>query len=133
MRFVIILAGLTISACMQYPEQVDVGAVCVSADDTGDGDVQVTVRASSLDCSSDHKGASFDCSISADGMTLLVETHFQDGKDPNGGCAPARKASCDVLVPPGTYTVEFDGDAQELEVPGGDEVCLPPDTNPEEW
>lgn len=121
------------SSCTEYPEEIDRGAVCLSAGDQPDGEARVSVRANSKDCSADHEGASFRCSISVDGDRLHVETVFQDGKDHKDSCGGSLTAHCEVVVPAGTYTIEFDGMTEQFEVPDGDEVCLPPGTEPDEW
>ena len=95
------------------PEEIDYGAVCVTAEQSGDQH-RLVVEASSRDCASDHKGASFECTISADGNTAHIETVFQDGKDPNAACFGPLLTTCEVEVEPGTYTLEFADEQYEL-------------------
>ncbi|MFO7562748.1 MAG: hypothetical protein R6X02_08920 [Enhygromyxa sp.] len=115
---------LLLVGCQQYPEQLDYGVVCVSAEQSG-GQHRLVVEANSADCASDHEGASFECSISAEGSAVQIETVFRDGKDPNDACAPALEATCELEVEAGTFSLEFAGEQYELEVPSQNRVCIP--------
>ncbi|HLT39104.1 MAG TPA: hypothetical protein VK034_22625 [Enhygromyxa sp.] len=110
--------------CQQYPEIADYGVVCVTAEQSGDQH-RLVVDANSSDCASDHEGASFECSISTDGLVAHIETVFQDGKDPNDACAEPLETTCEIEVEPGSYTLEFAGEQYQLEVPGAGRVCIP--------
>ena len=110
--------------CQQYPEISDYGQLCVSAQEV-DGEHRLVVDANSGDCAGDHEGASFECSITADGLVAQVETVFQDGKDPNDACNGALETTCEVTVEAGTYTIEFAGEQRALIVPGGEPTCFP--------
>lgn len=120
-RIGLLLSPVVLLAC--YPEHGDYGGVCVTAEQDGDKHVLV-VTADSLDCASDHKGASFECSISVDGSAAHVETTFKDGKDPNDACANSLIATCEIAVEPGTYTIEFADEDKSLAVPSDSVVCL---------
>lgn len=121
-RLALLLSPITLLAAC-YPEQSDYGGVCVTAEQDGDKHVLV-VTADSLDCASDHKGASFECSISVDGSLAHVETTFIDGKDPNDACANSLVTTCEIEVEPGNYTIEFAAEDKSLEVPSDEVVCL---------
>lgn len=123
-RLGLTLALLVLLAGCPYPEQIDYGAVCVSAKQNGDQHVLV-VDASSGDCASDHKGASFECTITSDGSTAHIETVFRDGKDPNDACAPPLETTCEVAVEPGTHTLVFADEQHEFEVPSNSRICFP--------
>jgi hypothetical protein len=117
------LLPLLTGGCL-HPEIDDYGGVCVTAEQDGDQH-RLVVVADSHDCASDHKGASFECSISVDGFVAHVQTVFQDGKDPDHACANSIVTSCEVAVEPGVYTIEFaDEKPEQLEVPGDQQVCL---------
>ena len=85
----------------------------------------IVVEANSNDCSSDHEGGSYSCTATADGSSVVVHTRFQAGDDPDDMCAPPRRATCSVIVEPGTYTLSYRGAEHPLELPGGEPVCLP--------
>lgn len=121
------LVALVNVGCGEYPEVTDHGRVCATATHRDDGDYDVVVSADSLDCASDHRGASYSCSIEVDGSVLVVETRFQDGKDPNDGCAGPLVATCEAVVPAGTLTLEFGGEQLAFDLDGADELCLPSD------
>jgi hypothetical protein len=105
------------------PEIIDDAQVCVSTDEL-DGQLRLIVDASGNACAADHKGASFECTITTDGFDAHVETVFQDGKDPNDACIGPIMTTCEVLVEPGTYTIEFDGEEVVIVVPDGDQACF---------
>lgn len=123
MRLALRFSPVVLLAACLYPEQSDYGGVCVTAKQDGDKHVLV-ITADSLDCASDHKGASFECSISVDGSHAHVETTFKDGKDPNHACANSLMTTCEVEVEPGSYTIEFADEDSTLEVPSAEVVCL---------
>jgi hypothetical protein len=115
---------IALLGCQQYPEIEDYGGVCVTAEQDGNKHFLVVV-AGSQDCASDHKGASFECSISIDGDVAHIETVFRDGKDPNDACADQLETACQIEVEPGQYTLEFaDEDVFGLDVPSDEEICL---------
>ena len=119
------VSGLVLAACHQYPEEDDYGVVCVSALEDSEGHV-LSVRASTADCASDHEGAGFECTIEVTGREAVIRTTFQDGEDPNDACAEPLYADCSASVEPGSYDVLFgDHDSEQIQVPGGDEVCIP--------
>lgn len=122
---------LVLAAC-NYPKIEDHGDVCVYASEE-DGQNRLQVRAQGYGCTSDHKGAYLKCTITVDGQHAHIETVFKDGKDPNDACAPPVEGTCEVVVEPGDYTLEFDGEQQMIAVPGGDHVCfgIPFDTDTE--
>jgi hypothetical protein len=105
------------------PEVIDQGSACVSTYEL-DGQQRLLVEANSGDCASDHKGASFECTITSDGMTAHIETVFQDGKDPNAACPGPLETSCEIDVEPGTYTLEFAGEQRMIVVPDGEQTCF---------
>jgi hypothetical protein len=111
-------------ACEHFPEVLDQGRVCASAVES-DGVHILVVEASSLDCASDHKGATFDCSIAVDGLVVTVHTKFRDGKDPDSGCASPLRDTCEIVLEPGTYTLEFGDQMETMVVPSGEDVCIP--------
>lgn len=127
---------MNVSVCLffgcAFPEQQDYGEVCLSSTARGEEHI-LMVEASSADCASDHEGATFDCSImSADPGSVVVETLFQDGRDPNGACASPLRARCETAVEPGTYQVAF-GDARaSVELPLRETVCLPDGALPDD-
>jgi hypothetical protein len=114
-----ILAG-----CENHPVEYDVGGVCVTSLEI-DGELQLLVEANSGECDADHKGASFECSVSVEGSTVRVETEFQDGKDPDQGCAGPLFTTCEITLNPGNYTIVFaDWPEVALPMPGEDGVCV---------
>lgn len=121
---------LILSSC--YEKVENHGDVCVYASEE-DGQSRLQVRARGDGCTSDHKGAYLKCTITVDGQSAYIETVFKDGKDPNHACAPPVEGMCEVVVEPGDYTLEFDGEQQMIEVPGGERVCFgfPLDTGTE--
>jgi len=104
----------------EFEEQANYGLVCATPVPGG-----IEVEASSDDCAGDHDGATFACTVSADGSTLHIETVFQDGRDPDDGCAPPLETSCSASAPDGEYTVEFGSESYPLSIPSGGTVCLP--------
>lgn len=134
-----VLVGV-LFGCQQYPEIADHGQVCVTAEETN-GEYRLLVEANSQDCAGDHEGASFECTITTDGASALIETVFQDGKDPNSACNGALETTCEAEVDVGTHAVEFAGEQYEIEVPSDGSVCIleaatgpnnPPKPRPEE-
>lgn len=119
MRRAVWLTSLVLLGCSQ-DEQIDYGGVCIEAQDHA-----LVVEASSHDCAADHRGASFECSITFDGMTATIGTVFVDGKDPDDSCAGSLETTCEATVTPGTYTLEFAGEQGQIEVPGGARICFP--------
>jgi hypothetical protein len=118
------LCCFVLVGCADYPEQLDYGQVCVSAQQVDDKS-RVLVEANSRDCASDHRGATFDCSVEVLEFTIDVETRFMDGKDPNDACALPLTATCEAIVDPGTYTLVFGGERRTLEAPSQDTICIP--------
>lgn len=100
-RLVISFALAAVSLGCQYPEVVDQDGVCVSI-----------------------QGASLECTITVDGQLAHIETVFQDGKDPNDGCAGPLETTCVVDVEPGTYTIEYADEQIGFFVPGGQRFCI---------
>ena len=110
-------------ACTE-PQQLDYGQVCASVE--GDaGQPEIVVHASSGDCAGDHVGASFECTVAAEGSEVVISTVFEDGADPNGACAGPLTDTCAVEVEAGVYTLSFGGESGMLTVPGGEQVCFP--------
>jgi hypothetical protein len=125
-RLSILLAlapSVLVLGCTSPDEVIDYGTACVSTHEVG-GQQRLLVEASSGDCASDHKGASFECTVVTDGLTAHIETVFQDGKDPNSGCAGPLETTCEVDVEPGTYMLEFGGEQRMILVPGGERTCF---------
>ena len=123
--FVVMVSALVLAACRQYPEQEDYGVVCVITWEASEGHL-LSVIASTEDCSGDHEGASFECTIEATDGQAVIKTTFQDGDDPDHACGSPLYADCRVSVEPGTYDVIFgDHDPEQIQVPGGDELCIP--------
>jgi hypothetical protein len=88
------------------------------------GQSRLRVRARGYDCASDHKGAYLKCTITVDGFSAHIETVFKDGKDPNHACASPVEGTCEVVVEPGDYTLDFADEEQVLSVPDGVHVCF---------
>lgn len=107
-----------------YPEVIDEDQVCVSIEENAD-QYRLFVEAESGDhCARDHRGASLECTITMDGQLVLIETVFQDGKDPNDGCAGPLQTTCEVDLEAGTYTVEYADKQYGYHVPGGERFCI---------
>jgi hypothetical protein len=122
--FVFPVVTAALFGCQRYPELIDYGRVCVTAEQIGDQH-RVVVEANSEDCAADHDGATLACSINSDAAKVQIETVFQDGKDPNDGCGGPLTATCTLEVEPGTYTMAFGDEQAELTVPSNDRLCLP--------
>ena len=112
-----VLGAIVLIGCAE--PMYDHGTICAVA---GADSVEVTAYVS---CGSDHEGATLECTATETGSTVLVETVFKDGKDPNDGCAPALTASCGAAVEPGEITVAFAGEEWPLTVPDGGTICVP--------
>jgi hypothetical protein len=122
-RLVLSFIPLVLLGC-QYPEVIDEDRVCVSIQEV-EGQYRLFVEAESGDyCAADHKGASLECTITVDGQLAHIETVFQDGKDPNDGCAGPLETTCVVDVEPGTYTIEYADEQIGFFVPGGQRFCV---------
>lgn len=119
-RFLPTATLLLLAACTNYPEIEDSANVCVYAE----GQDRLVAYAQINNCAGDHKGAYLKCTITVDGQNALIETVFKDGKDPNHGCVGPIEGTCEAVVPPGDYTLEFDGDERMIVVPGGTHVCF---------
>ena len=109
--------------CETYPEVRDHGRVCASIQ-TDDANHVLQITADSQDCAADHKDAKFECSLVVDDTLVTIETRFQDGKDPNDGCAGPLVAQCEAPVSAGEYTARFDDQDVDLVVPGTDDFCF---------
>jgi hypothetical protein len=119
-----VIAAVASLGCTQSDmPTIDHGSVCVSSE-LVDGQYRISVVADSGDCSSDHEGASYECSVSVDGSEVDIETVHHDGKDPNSACAGPLMATCAVDVEQGQYTLSFGDETQPLVVPSAGSVCL---------
>jgi hypothetical protein len=114
---------LILGACNDYPEYEDVGDVCVYAREV-EGQDRLLVYAQVHGCSGDHKGAYVKCTVTVDGQSAHIETVYKDGKDPDDACIGPLEGSCEAVVEPGEYTLEFAGQHQPITVPGGEHVCF---------
>jgi hypothetical protein len=107
-------------ACVADPIE-DYGTICVDSELVDDEWV-LHVEASSADCSSDHSGAEFSCSVTEDAETgeVVVSTLYQPGKDPNDACADPRLAVCELAVgaEPGSASLRFADEVREITFPG---------------
>ena len=122
-----LVALLVLGGC-EEPIQHDYGGVCVTSELTESGQL-LTIAADSLDCASDHRGASFSCSAEvADepGGTVTIHTEFQDGDDPNSACFDSLKATCTIEVDGEPHRLVFAGAEADLEPGAIEPVCLPP-------
>jgi hypothetical protein len=115
-RLHLALAMLACIACR--PGELDVAMCILPAED------RIVVRVSAA-CASDHEGAKLSCEIDREGSDLHVKTSGRDGRDPDGSCADDLVATCETEpLPAGMYTVHFEDDTHEVEVPSeGDEFC----------
>src|SRR5690606_28748946 len=90
-----------------------------------DGQYRLLVEVDSGNqCARDHKGASLECTITVDEQLVHIETVFQDGKDPNDGCAGPLETTCTVDLEPETYTIEYADEQYGYFVPGGQRFCI---------
>jgi hypothetical protein len=122
----VVSALMLLGAC--YSKEEDTGDVCVYTSEE-DGQNLLRVHAQGPGCTGDHRGAYLKCTITVDGLNAHIETVFKDGRDPNDACAGPVEATCEVVVEPGTYTLDFDGDELAIAVPEdeGEHVCFGPD------
>lgn len=119
-------SGLAITSLACTEIEYDRGHVCVEVDELADGRVRLLGTAESDDCAADHRGASFECSISLDGTLAHIDTEYRAGRDPDSFCAGPIVTTCAVEVPdPGDYTLEFAGERETITVPSEQTICLP--------
>jgi hypothetical protein len=115
---------VSLLAGCSYQSQLDYGEVCVSGQEGG-GETRVVVEANSADCSVDHVGSTYECSVTVDGSEILVHTLFRDGRDRKSACTGPHEVVCEADATEGTYTVEFAGEQTTLQIPDGETICLP--------
>jgi hypothetical protein len=112
---------LILSSC--YDKIEDEADVCVyTTAVTGQNVLKVLVQG--FDGAGDHRGAYLRCTITVSGFDAHIDTVFKDGKDPNDALGPALHNSCEVVVEPGDYTLDFAGDERMITVPGDEHVCF---------
>lgn len=121
------VASCTLSAlgCESFPVEHDVGVVCLSTQELEDGTTELVVEADSRDCASDHEDATFSCEVVMEDEGVRVSTRFQDGKDPNDGCAAPLTDTCHIAVAPGEVTVIFGDESLVLMTQSEETTCLP--------
>lgn len=121
LHLVAVSALMLLGAC--YSKVEDYGMVCAYTLEEN-GQSRLRVHASDNGCAGDHRGAYLKCTITVDGHNAHIETVFKDGRDPNDACVSGPEATCEVVVAPGDYTLDFDGEEQMLSVPDGEHVCF---------
>ena len=105
-----------LAACGERPLR-DYGEVCFDHD--------LTVVASSQDCSTDHKGIAYSCTATLDGTTVTATTLYTPGEDPNDRCAAPIIAPCGLTLIEGDYTFIFGGDEMAVDVQADAAICVP--------
>jgi hypothetical protein len=102
------------------------GSVCVEPVMV-DEEWVLRFEASSDDCSSDHRGAEFSCSVELDAEAneVVVSTLYRPGKDPNHACAAPRYDVCEFALgaQEGWVYVRFDDVVHPVQFPG-EAVCF---------
>lgn len=116
---------LVAAGCESFPVEHDIGVVCLSTEMLGDGTMELVVEADSRDCASDHEGASFSCEAVIEDAGIRVSTRFQDGKDPDDGCAAPLTDTCRLAVPQGDLEVMFGDESLVITTPSAGTTCLP--------